>query len=177
MWSASPSLFIHSKCSMLLFECCYQCDKLLCLKVPVSAKSVVLEEWIRASVTHMIHICWIEQNEAGPEKTETGREKKSQVGRRKGMFYTNNTQNLPEKNESVLEPVDSVYTSLRRSQWVRPFFQIKIIFPTAARHKANVFPALLSRCRSTCLFSLWIKTMKTFQLSFALHHLPLQETF
>lgn len=52
-------LFVHSKCSLLLRELRYRCDKLLCLKVQVSAKSVVLEERIRASVTHMIHICWI----------------------------------------------------------------------------------------------------------------------
>lgn len=58
--------FVHSKRRLLLSEQRYLCDKRLCLKVPVSAKSAVVEERIRASVTHAMHICWIraEQREA-----------------------------------------------------------------------------------------------------------------
>lgn len=58
--------FVHSKRRLLLSEQRYLCDKGLCLKVPVSAKSAVVEERIRASVTHAMHICWIraEQREA-----------------------------------------------------------------------------------------------------------------
>lgn len=62
------------------------CDKFLCLKVPVSAKSVRLQERIGPSVTHEINICWI-RAERG-RKTGRGT-KNSQMGRRKG--------NLPQK--------------------------------------------------------------------------------
>lgn len=47
----SLPLSVQSECSVLLCERCYRCDKCLCLKVPVSAGSVVLEERKRASVT------------------------------------------------------------------------------------------------------------------------------
>lgn len=62
------------------------CDKFLCLKVPVSAKSVRLQERIGPSVTRQINICWI-RAERG-RKTGRGT-KNSQMGRRKG--------NLPQK--------------------------------------------------------------------------------